>query len=86
MYRKKETSFIKMSRIIGTPVSFFFLHRQLTIEQLEIILSSMERIHNTSSKIGERCIGNIYANYSEKLRYLDVFIFLCFFLKKNIKI
>ena len=54
-----------MEKINGIPISKLFLSQELTIELFEIVISSIERLHQNipSTPI------NIYLNYSQKLTH-----------------
>ena len=59
----------EMENINGIPVSHLYLNEELTIEQLDNIMGTINRIHNCqSSEIELNHELNIYNNYSKKLK------------------
>ena len=59
----KNNKWYEMEKVNGIPISRLFLSEELTIEQLDHILGSINRIH--SCKINDNI--NIYLNYTSKL-------------------
>jgi capsule biosynthesis phosphatase len=62
----RHNKWYEMEMINGIPISKLYLAEELTCEQLMHIMSSMNRIHQCSLPEDE---GDIYANYSKKLKH-----------------
>jgi capsule biosynthesis phosphatase len=60
-----ENKWYDMEKINGIPISKLYLSEELTIENLDVIFKSVERIHNIKCKLDNKI--NIYKNYVNKL-------------------
>lgn len=73
-YDKINFTWYDMERINGVPISKLFLSNELSIDLLEIILNSIERIHKKNININNLENINIYENYKKKIENRYKFI------------
>jgi hypothetical protein len=57
-----------MEKIYGVSISYLFLNEELTLEEFDNILNTINRIHNCEIKNDDKNI-NIYNNYCKKIKY-----------------
>jgi len=69
-YDEIENKWYDMEKINGIPISKLYLSEELTVDLLEVVIKSIERLHKINSTKDK---VNIYENYSKKIekRYLE---------------
>jgi len=61
-----DKNHLEIEKINGTVASIMYSHKEFTIKHLDILLSTLDKIHNVD--VDDRNNINIYENYSKKLK------------------
>jgi len=61
-----DKNHLEIEKINGTVMSIMYSHKEFTIKHLDILLSTLDKIHNVN--VDDRNNINIYENYSKKLK------------------